>query len=159
MNRLALAIMLAIVVCLVTAAARAQSGPVIVIPGHPGVPVIINGVDASYAVVEGDWGLYRPGQVSPTVIYGPVAIPGSAGTAYYPFTGHRPRRGRYEVWPPANRKLPPPAPSFHRFWSSQSDMSTPATEYPPFNPPAVIPAPDSGTRKSPKHRAPRHGKK
>ena len=34
-----------------------SNGPVIAIPGRPGVPVIINGVDASYAVVEGDWGL------------------------------------------------------------------------------------------------------
>src|ERR1700730_18644265 len=38
-------------------AAVADSGPVIVIPGRPGVPIIINGLDASYAVVEGDWGL------------------------------------------------------------------------------------------------------
>ena len=43
------------------APARADSGPVIVIPSRPGVPVVINGLDASYAVVEGDWGLSRPG--------------------------------------------------------------------------------------------------
>jgi len=40
-----------------TWAALADGAPVIVIPGRPGVPIIINGVDASYAVVEGDWGL------------------------------------------------------------------------------------------------------
>ncbi len=45
-----------------TALARADSGPVIVIPSRPGVPVVINGRDASYAVVEGDWGLARPGR-------------------------------------------------------------------------------------------------
>ena len=40
------------------APARAdEEGPVIVIPTRPGVPVVINGRDASYAVVEGDWGL------------------------------------------------------------------------------------------------------
>jgi hypothetical protein len=51
------------------AAARADNYPVIVVPGRPGVPVIINGRDASWAVVNGDWGLYRPGAVPVTVIY------------------------------------------------------------------------------------------
>ena len=37
-----------------TCAALADSSPVLVIPGRAGVPIIINGVDASYAVVEGD---------------------------------------------------------------------------------------------------------
>ena len=47
---------------LASAPARAEGeGPVIVIPSRPGVPVVINGRDASYAVVEGDWGLSRPG--------------------------------------------------------------------------------------------------
>jgi hypothetical protein len=36
---------------------RAQTGPAIVIPGKPGVPVIIDGVIADGAVVYGDWGL------------------------------------------------------------------------------------------------------
>ena len=59
---------------LAPAPVRADSGPVIVIPSRPGVPVIINGRDASYAVVEGDWGLSRPGAVPVTVIGGsPVA--------------------------------------------------------------------------------------
>jgi hypothetical protein len=40
-----------------TSSALAGGGFSIVIPGKPGVPIIINGVDASYAVVEGDWGL------------------------------------------------------------------------------------------------------
>ena len=42
-----------------TSPAFAGGGFDIVIPGRPGVPIIINGVDASYAVVEGDWGLGR----------------------------------------------------------------------------------------------------
>ncbi len=33
-------------------------------PARPGVPVIINGGDASYCVVEGDWGLDRPGHAA-----------------------------------------------------------------------------------------------
>ena len=40
--------------------ARAQDVAVVAIPGHPDVPVIINGRDASYHVVVGDWGLARP---------------------------------------------------------------------------------------------------
>jgi hypothetical protein len=50
-------------------AAAGDNAPVIVVPGKRGVPVIINGRDASWAIVEGDWGLYRPGAVPVTVIY------------------------------------------------------------------------------------------
>ena len=50
--------------------AFAQRGPEIVIPGKPGVPVYINGVDASWSVVEGEFGLDRPGQVTPTISFG-----------------------------------------------------------------------------------------
>ena len=42
-----------------------RSAPVLVIPGRPGIPVVINGYDASYTIVEGDWGLARPGHVPP----------------------------------------------------------------------------------------------
>jgi hypothetical protein len=45
------------------AIARADHAPVLVIPGKPGIPVVINGYDASYTVVEGDWGLSRPGHM------------------------------------------------------------------------------------------------
>ena len=41
--------------------AYAGEGFDIVIPGRPGVPIIINGVDVSYAVVEGDFGLGKRG--------------------------------------------------------------------------------------------------
>ncbi len=53
-----------------TSTAFAGGGFEIVIPGRPGVPVIINGVDASYAVVEGDWGLGKRIHVQPTVYGG-----------------------------------------------------------------------------------------
>jgi hypothetical protein len=56
---------------LAPAAASADNYPVIAVPGKRGVPVIINGHDASWAVVNGDWGLYRPGAVPVTVIYPP----------------------------------------------------------------------------------------
>ena len=59
-------------------AAFAGGGFDIVIPGRPGVPVIINGVDASYAVVEGEWGLGQGNQVQPTVYGGRYIDPGAA---------------------------------------------------------------------------------
>lgn len=123
-----------------------DSGPVIVIPGKPGVPVMINGYDASYAVVEGDWGLYRPGHVAPTIVSGPLFTPAPVYfQGYYPAFGRRPGYGRHEIEPPANRRLPTPAESFHRFWGASSD-SIPATLDPPANPPPVIVAPRFGDR-------------
>ncbi|HEY5963526.1 MAG TPA: hypothetical protein VIU42_05870 [Xanthobacteraceae bacterium] len=49
-------------------ARAADTAPSIVIPSRPGIPVVINGRDASYAVVEGDWGLARPGHMPLTVM-------------------------------------------------------------------------------------------
>ena len=114
---------------LAPAPARADSGPVIVIPSRPGVPVIINGRDASYAVVEGDWGLSRPGAVPVTVIGGSPVLPNEVYRQRNPYTpkyGRAPDRGRNEVEPPADRALPEPAESFSRSWSTSSDP-TPAT--------------------------------
>lgn len=113
------------------AAARADSGPVIVIPSRPGIPVVINGQDASYAVVEGDWGLSRPGAVPVTVIGGSPILPNSVYTrrnSYHPRYGRAPLRGRYEIEPPPDRELPPPAENFSRSWSSSSDP-VPASDY------------------------------
>lgn len=115
-------------------AARAQMGPVLVVPGRPDVPVIINGVVANGAVVYGDWGLGRPG-------HGDIIIEGPAGYAtaygspgYFPATGYQPRYGRDEI-------LPPPRPradtTFQRDWYTRSDTSQPVTQYPPFETPAV----------------------
>ena len=128
--------------------AFAQRTPAIVIPGKPGVPVIINGVDVSWSVIEGDFGLDRPIGVTPTVIYRPqlIAIPyyvaGKSEPGYYPKTGHRPGYGRLEVIPPPDRPLPPPAPTYYRNWSSESAPG-PATDYAPYNGPAVV-APNGG---------------
>ena len=130
-------------VCAASAAgaipARAQTGPVIVISGKPGVPVIINGVIADGAVVYGDWGLARPG-------HGDILIEGPVGFAaawdqrgYYPTTGRAPRVGRYEIDPP--RKHRPRPTGFYRDWSAGSEFRAPVTEYPPFDPPPVIVAP------------------
>src|SRR5262245_44643920 len=99
----------------------------VVIPGKRGVPVIIHGLDASWCVVEGELGLDRPGQVTPTIIdcppvlYAPVfRAPrhraghhrGRSGhrTArvggYFPESGRQPGYGRREVEPPRDRPLP-----------------------------------------------------
>src|SRR5689334_5369352 len=125
------------------ASARADHQPVIAWPGNPQVPVIIDGVPADGALVTGDWGLYRPGAVTPQIYwpafapYDPALLPPARG--YFPKTGRRPAYGRKEV--EGARYLPPPAPSFYREWSTSSDRE-PATEYPAYDPPPVIMAPD-----------------
>jgi len=110
----------------------------------------MNGVDVSWAVIEGEFGLDRPGEMTPTVIYRllPVAVPYSSslpsadsapkayGSGYFPKTGIQPGYGRLEIQPPPDRLLPSPAPSFRKSWSSQSAPG-PATEYAPFPTPPV----------------------
>jgi hypothetical protein len=122
------------------ALADGGSGPVIVIPGRPGLPIIINGIDASYAVVEGDWGLGKGIQMQPTIYGGRyVDVVPNVGH-YYPSAGHQPGYGRLEIEPPANRSLPQPAESYHQSWSSQS---TPQPEVPQYPPPVIV-APQGG---------------
>jgi hypothetical protein len=112
-----------------------------VIPGRLGVPVIINGLDASYAVIEGEFGLGKGYQV-PKTIYGahPIAPEPPVGH-YYPSLGLRPAYGRLEIEPPSNRKLPQPAESYYRSWSAQSAPLPPQTDVPP-NPPPIVIAPE-----------------
>ena len=137
-------LLLAATVC---GGARADHAPTFVVPGKAGVPVFINGYDASWGVVEGEWGLYRPGHMPLTVTYAPHVDHLYPGRAYYPYTGRRPRSGRHEVLTPHQLR---PAESFRRSWSTRSD-SVPVTEYPPFDPPPVILAPRSERRpRSPK---------
>jgi hypothetical protein len=136
-----------------TAAALADSSPVLVIPGRAGVPIIINGVDASYAVVEGDWGLGKGVHVTPTVYGGRYVDPIPNVGHYYPSSGHLPGYGRLEIDPPLNRVLPKPAESYHQSWSSQS-TAQPVQPVVPFYPPPVILAPqhnDAGTPQDPAH--------
>ena len=123
--------------------AYAQREPVIVVPGRAGYQVLLWGQDISGAVVEGEFGLDRPGVVGLTVIppYQPLVIVNAPiGPGYFPSTGHKPRSGRLEILPPPNRPQPRPAPSFHRSWSSESP-NLPASSDPPLNPPDVILAP------------------
>ena len=123
-----------------TSAAFASEGFDIVIPGRPGVPIIINGVDASYAVIESELGLGKSVHMQPTIYGGRYIDPVPHVGHYYPSSGHLPGYGRLEIEPPANRRLPQPAESFHESWSAQS---TPQLEI-PANPPPVIVAPQIG---------------
>jgi len=126
-----------------SSAACAGEGFELVVPGRPGVPVLLNGVDISYAVVEGDFGLGKGVHNQPTVYGGHAIEPEPNVGHYYPSLGLKPGYGRMEIEPPADRKLPKPAESFHQSWSSRSDslpaQSTPAV---PFYPPPAVRAPE-----------------
>jgi hypothetical protein len=126
---------LAILIGTAGAACAESNGPVIAIPGRPGVPVIINGVDASYSVVEGDWGLDKGVHYQPTVYGGRPVEPLPPVGHYYPSAGHMPGYGRLEIEGPDK---PKPAPSFHQSWTSESKPQLPEI---PVNPPPVIMAP------------------
>lgn len=131
--------------------AFAQREPEIVIPGRPDVPVFINGVDASWGVVEGEFGLDRPGEVAPTVTYRPLTV--SMPTfvpGYYPKDGRRPGYGRLEITPPPGRRLPPPAPSYSESWTSESEPG-PVTQYPIFNSLRIPRSPRLGQRNGASH--------
>lgn len=120
--------------------AFAESGFAVVIPGRPDVPIIINGIDASYAVVEGDWGLGKGIHVQPTIYGGRPIDPRPRVGHYFPSLGGTPGYGRLEVEPPANRRLPRPAESYHQSWSAQS--APPVAQPPvPMDPPQVLLAP------------------
>ena len=126
-----------------TLPALAGGGFDIVIPGRPGVPIIINGIDASYAVIEGEWGLGRGEQVQPTIYGGRYVDLGPKVGHYYPSAGRVPGYGRLEIEPPANRRLPQPAESYHQSWSAQSAPLPPQIEA-PYYPPPIIYAPQGG---------------
>jgi hypothetical protein len=110
----------------------------IVIPGRPGVPIIINGVDASYAVVEGTFGIGKGVHMQPTVYGGRYFEAEPEVGHYYPSLGHKPGYGRLEVEPPANRKLPQPAESYHQSWSAQSAPPRAQPEVPLYPPPVIV---------------------
>jgi hypothetical protein len=138
--------MTAAILAAMTSTAFAGGGFDIVIPGRPGVPVIISGVDASYAVVEGEWGLGKGTQVEPTVYGGRYFDPVPRVGRYYPSAGRVPGYGRLEVEPSANRRLPQPAESYHDSWSAQS-APLPAQSSVPVNPPEIIYAPQVDRRR------------
>lgn len=122
--------------------AFASEGFDLVIPGRPGVPIIVFGIDVSYAVIESDYGLGKGSYPQPTIFGGRLVDPVPNVGHYYPSLGLRPGYGRLEIEPPANRKLPQPAESFHQNWSAQSAPLPPtSTPEVPMYPPPVILAP------------------
>ena len=127
--------------------ALADTGPVRVIPGRAGVPVMMNGRDASYGVVEGDWGLAKNLHVQPTVYGGWDRYIGPEVGHYYPSFGRQPGYGRVEIQPAANRVLPQPAEDYYRSWSAQS--APPVQPKVPEIPPNVIIAPEIGGERRP----------
>lgn len=144
MRRIVLALSLSIAACASSVApAVAEGGFALVVPGRMGMTY--NGHDAAYAVVEGDFGLNKPGQNPHTIIYPRRYAPGPSEYGYFPNTGNKPRAGRLEIEPPANRKPLPRAESFHQVWSveSQGYADPPPV---PQDPPAVIVAPDYDPR-------------
>jgi hypothetical protein len=121
-------------------AAVASEGFDIVVPVRPGVPIIINGMDVSYGVMEGTFGLGHGYHMEPTIYGGRYVSPEPEVGHYYPSLGVKPGYGRLEIEPPANRKLPKPAESYHESWSAHSMMQPPQPPV-PMDPPAVIVAP------------------
>ena len=143
--------------------AGADMEPVIVIPGRPDVPVMMYGQDVRGAVIVGDWGLaqegvgitiIRPGLGSPVpgpplpAYYGPLVGP------FFPGTGRKPRVGRHEVIPPANRPLPPRAESFQRGWWTESPNLPANIEQPQYPMPLVGVEIDRGSRRHGPRQAP-----
>ncbi len=123
----------------------------VVVPGRPDVPVIVNGIDVSYAVLEGNYGLGKGVNNQPTIYGGRPVPPEPPVGHYYPTLGLKPAYGRLEIEPPTNRKLPQPAESYHQSWGAQS-APTPATSPTlqpeiPLYPPPVILAPDGDGRR------------
>jgi hypothetical protein len=137
-----IAIALALLLTSGAAAFAGDAEPVIVIPARPGVPIIINGHEVSYAVLEGDWGLAKGVHTQPTIFpsnWRPIEKPPVGH--YYPHTGNMPGYGRLEIeTPPQNL---PEAPTYYRSWSAESQPTpaSPPNVAVPFDPPPVILAP------------------
>jgi hypothetical protein len=96
------------------------------------------------AIVYGDWGLYRPGHVTPWV-EGPYVIdaPRYGPGYYFPTNRNDPNAYRSRA-----REFGPslPAEPYFRTWGTQSEPSPNPTVYAPFDPPSVIYAPRPGRR-------------
>lgn len=119
--------------------AHADHRPVIVVPGRSDVPVFINGVEASGAVVTGEWGLYRAGHVAAVIYPDPLYLVPVRLDGYFPSEGRRPRYGRQEI---DNREARPArAKRYYRAWSAASDRFPVETRQ-RSEPPEVILAPE-----------------
>ncbi len=144
--------------------AGAETGPVIIIPGRAGVPIIMNGRDVSYAVIDGDWGLGKGQHLQPTIYGGQPIDPVPRVGHYYPSAGLQPGYGRLEIEPPEKPGGPQPAESYHQSWKSESEQQPvqPVQPAVPFYPPPVIAVPpnimrpESTPPRQPNFRKPRN---
>src|ERR1700744_5863753 len=139
---------LAFAILLGMSSAALAQGFEIVVPGRPGVPIVINGIDVNYAVLEGDFGLGKGVNNQPTIYGGGPLPPEPESAHYYPSLGLKPAYGRLEIEPPANRKLPQPAESYHQFWGAESAPNPPTlpnqpqAEVPVYPPPVIMAPPE-----------------
>lgn len=128
--------------------AGAECAPVLVVPGRPEIPAVVNHFDARWAVVEGECGLNRPGHMAPVVIGGRFVGPPHASlrrAGYFPRTGQKPALGRVEVDTPPSSAT---AEDYSRSWSVDPARVPPADLPPPSvatgeegalaNPPIVV---------------------
>ena len=92
-----------------------------------------------------------------TIVSGPLVVPDRRYYGrYFPAFGRQPGYGRREIEPPPNRKLPPPAPTYERFWGAES-MPLPATiETPAAAPQINVDLTNRGRRARPSRRSDRH---
>ena len=145
---------LALAILAATTTSALAEGFEIVVPSRPGVPIVVNGLDVSYAVLEGDYGLGKGVNNQPTIYGGRPVPPEPPVGHYYPSLGLKPAYGRLEIEPPANRKLPQPAESYHDSWHAQS-APTPATspttqlDVPLYPPPVIMAPPDRDDHRRP----------
>ena len=143
----------ALIVLIGTASASlASEGFDIAIPPRPGVPVIINRIDASYTVIEGTFGLGKGNSMQPTIYGGRLLAPEPHVGHYYPSLGSKPGYGRMEIEPPADRKLPKPAESYHQSWGAQSAPNPPTqpnaqADIPLYPPPVIVALPQGADRR------------
>ena len=120
--------------CVAPAHAESDGGGFVVIPGRPDVPVIVNpyGFDASYTVIEMEFGLNKPAQNNTQIIVGP---PGEAGSGfeaprrfYFPHAENAPAYGRLEAPPRPGGRVTQTPQSYNRSWGAASDPLPASTD-------------------------------
>ena len=89
---------LALAILVGTAPAAFAQGFEIVVPNRPGVPIVVNGVEVNYSVLEGSFGLGKGVNNQPT-IYGGRPVP-TRTRSWSLLSDPRPEAG---LWPARNR--------------------------------------------------------
>src|SRR5262245_59161192 len=141
---------LGLAVVVAPSATLADSAPQFVIPGRTPGPIIINGWDARWAVVEGDFGLNRPGHMPQVVIGGRYVGPRYdrfRRTQYYPTDkSNPPVQGRHEIVPQPDPQAPQESENFSRSWETApasdpvvpSDVPNSGNNMLPILPPVIV---------------------